>query len=54
MTTKREDRSGTVRCLYLAHIEGMGPSVPKVLSTLGREGDLDRDAVKRQVGAAPA
>jgi hypothetical protein len=51
-TTKRENKSGTVRYLHLAHNEWdpvKGRAVPKVLFTFGREDDLDRDAVKRLV-----
>ena len=53
-TTKRENKSGTVRYLHLAHNEwdpGKGRAVPKVLFTFGREDDLDRDAVKRLVAS---
>ncbi|WP_371600238.1 hypothetical protein [Streptomyces sp. NBC_00564] len=45
-TTKRENKSGTVRYLHLAHNEWdpvKGRAVPKVLFTFGREDDLDRD-----------
>ena len=52
-TTKRENKSGTVRYLHLhlhlAHNEWdpvKGRAVPKVLFTFSREDDLDRDAVK--------
>ncbi|WP_433082369.1 IS1634 family transposase [Dactylosporangium sp. CA-052675] len=51
-TTKRENKSGTVRYLHLAHNEwdpAAGRAVPKVLFTFGREDQLDRDAVKRLV-----
>ncbi|MES9509449.1 IS1634 family transposase [Streptomyces sp. NPDC000609] len=51
-TTKRENKSGTVRYLHLAHNEWdpvKGRAVPKVLFTFGREDQLDRDAVKRLV-----
>ncbi|MBB6422041.1 IS1634 family transposase [Streptomyces sp. AK010] len=51
-TTKRENKSGTVRYLHLAHNEwdpAKGRAVPKVLFTFGREDQLDRDAVKRLV-----
>jgi hypothetical protein len=51
-TTKRENKSGTVRYLHLAHNEWdpvKGRAVPRVLFTFGREDDLDRDAVKRLV-----
>lgn len=51
-TTKRENKSGTVRYLHLAHNEWdpvKGRAVPKVLFTFGREDDLDRDAIKRLV-----
>ncbi|MFG3000804.1 hypothetical protein [Streptomyces sp. NPDC048340] len=53
-TTKRENKSGTVRYLHLAHNEWdpvKGRAVPKVLFTFGREDDLDRDAVKRLVAS---
>jgi hypothetical protein len=53
-TTKRENKSGTVRYLHLAHNEWdpvKGRAVPKVLFTFGREEDLDRDAVKRLVAS---
>lgn len=53
-TTKRENKSGTVRYLHLAHNEwdpAKGRAVPKVLFTFGREDDLDRDAVKRLVAS---
>lgn len=53
-TTKRENKSGTVRYLHLAHNEWdpvRGRAVPKVLFTFGREDDLDRDAVKRLVAS---
>ena len=55
-TTKRENKSGTVRYLHLAHNEwdpAKGRAVPKVLFTFGREDDLDRDAVKRLVASLP-
>ncbi len=51
-TTKRENKSGTVRYLHLAHNEwdpAKGRAVPKVPFTFGREDQLDRDAVKRLV-----
>ncbi|GAA1455584.1 IS1634 family transposase [Nocardiopsis tropica] len=51
-TTKRENKSGTVRYLHLAHNDWdptKGRAVPKVLFTFGREDQLDRDAVKRLV-----
>ncbi|MDQ0956424.1 hypothetical protein QFZ66_002618 [Streptomyces sp. B4I13] len=53
-TTKRENKSGTVRYLHLAHNEWdpvKGRAVPRILFTFGREDDLDRDAVKRLVGS---
>jgi hypothetical protein len=53
-TTKRENKSGTVRYLHLAHNEWdpvKGRAVPKVLFTFGREDELDRDAVKRLVAS---
>ena len=53
-TTKRENKSGAVRYLHLAHNEwdpAKGRAVPKVLFTFGREDDLDRDAVKRLVAS---
>jgi hypothetical protein len=53
-TTKRENKSGTVRYLHLAHNEwdpAKGRAVPKVLFTFGREDQLDRDAVKRLVAS---
>jgi hypothetical protein len=53
-TTKRENRSGTVRYLHLAHNEwdpAKGRAVPKVLFTFGREDDLDREAVRRLVAS---
>jgi hypothetical protein len=53
-TTKRENKSGTVRYLHLAHNEWdpvKGRAVPKVLFTFGREDDLDRDAVRRLVAS---
>jgi hypothetical protein len=53
-TTKRENKSGTVRYLHLAHNEWdpvKGRAVPKVLFTFGREDDLDRDAIKRLVAS---
>jgi hypothetical protein len=53
-TTKRENKSGTVRYLHLAHNEWdpvKGRAVPKVLFTFGREDDLDRDGVKRLVAS---
>src|ERR1700754_2416693 len=52
-TTKRENKSGTVRYLHLAHNEWdpvKGRAVPKVF-TFGREDDLDRDGVKRLVAS---
>jgi Transposase DDE domain len=51
-TTKRENKSGTVRYLHLAHNEWdpvKGRAVPKVLFTFGREDELDREAVRRLV-----
>jgi hypothetical protein len=53
-TTKRDNKSGTVRYLHLAHNEWdpvKGRAVPKVLYSFGREDELDRDAVKRLVGS---
>ncbi len=53
-TTKRENKSGTVRYLHLAHNEWdpvKGRAVPKVLFSFGREDDLDRDGVKRLVAS---
>jgi hypothetical protein len=53
-TTKRENKSGTVRYLHLAHNEWdpvKGRAVPRVLFTFGREDELDRDAVKRLVAS---
>ncbi|MEU1724780.1 IS1634 family transposase [Nonomuraea sp. NPDC005692] len=53
-TTKRENKSGTVRYLHLAHNEWdpiKGRAVPKVLFTFGREDDLDREAIKRLVAS---
>jgi hypothetical protein len=53
-TTKRENKSGTVRYLHLAHNEwdpARGRAVPKVLFTFGREDDLDREAVRRLVAS---
>jgi hypothetical protein len=53
-TTKRENKSGTVRYLHLAHNEwdpAKGRAVPKILYTFGREDDLDRDAVRRLVAS---
>jgi hypothetical protein len=53
-TTKRENKSGTVRYLHLAHNEWdpvKGRAVPKVLFTFGREDELDRDAIKRLVAS---
>ncbi|MBB5966467.1 IS1634 family transposase [Planomonospora venezuelensis] len=53
-TTKRENKSGTVRYLHLAHNEWdpiKGRAVPKVLFTFGREDELDRDAVRRLVAS---
>jgi len=53
-TTKRDNKSGVVRYLHLAHNEWdpvKGRAVPKVLFTFGREDDLDRDAVKRLVAS---
>ncbi|MDI9889448.1 hypothetical protein QMZ92_35395 [Streptomyces sp. HNM0645] len=53
-TMKRENKSGTVRYLHLAHDEWgpvKGRAVPKVLFTFGREDDLDRDAVRRLVAS---
>lgn len=53
-TTKRENKSGTVRYLHLAHNEwdpAKGRAVPKVLYTFGREQNLDREAVRRLVAS---
>jgi hypothetical protein len=53
-TTKRENKSGTVRYLHLAHNEWdpvKGRAVPKVLYTFGREDELDREAVRRLVAS---
>jgi hypothetical protein len=53
-TTKRENESGTVRYLHLAHNQwdpARGRAVPKVLFTFGREEDLDREAVRRLVAS---
>ncbi|MEY9997369.1 IS4 transposase [Streptomyces sp. V4I8] len=53
-TTKRENKSGTVRYLHLAHNEWdpvKGRAVPKVLFTFGREDELDRDAIRRLVAS---
>ncbi|MBO0879256.1 MAG: IS1634 family transposase [Mycobacterium sp.] len=53
-TTKRDNKSGVVRYLHLAHNEWdpvKGRAVPKVLFTFGREDELDRDAVKRLVAS---
>jgi hypothetical protein len=53
-TTKRENKSGTVRYLHLAHNEWdpvKGRAVPRVLFTFGREDELDRDAIKRLVAS---
>ncbi|MFG2089390.1 transposase, partial [Spirillospora sp. NPDC048824] len=53
-TTKRENKSGTVRYLHLAHNQwdpAKGRAVPKVLFTFGREDELDRDAVKRLIAS---
>ena len=53
-TTKRENKSGTVRYLHLAHNEWdpvKGRAVPKVLFSFGREDELDRDGVKRLVAS---
>ena len=53
-TTKRDNKTGTVRYLHLAHNEwdpAKGRAVPKVLFTFGREDQLDRDAVKRLVAS---
>jgi Transposase DDE domain len=53
-TTKRENKSGTVRYLHLAHNEwdpARGRAVPRVLFTFGREEDLDREAVRRLVAS---
>jgi hypothetical protein len=53
-TTKRENKSGTVRYLHLAHNEwdpAKGRAVPKVLFTFGREDDLDREAIRRLVAS---
>jgi hypothetical protein len=53
-TTKRDNKSGTVRYLHLAHNVWdpvKGRAIPKVLFTFGREDELDRDAVKRLVGS---
>ncbi|MBF6303121.1 transposase, partial [Nocardia amamiensis] len=52
--TKRDNKSGTVRYLHLAHNvwdPEKGRATPKVLFTFGREDELDRDAVKRLVGS---
>ncbi|MCX5205963.1 IS1634 family transposase [Streptomyces sp. NBC_00237] len=53
-TTKRENKSGTVRYLHLAHNEWdpvKGRAVPRVLYSFGRDDDLDRDAIKRLVAS---
>src|SRR4051794_22786742 len=53
-TTARKTKSGPVRYLHLAHNEWdpvAGRSVPKILYGIGREDQLDRDAVKRLVGS---
>jgi hypothetical protein len=53
-TTKRENKSGTVRYLHLAHNEWdpvKGRAVPKVLFTFGREEDLDREAIRRLIAS---
>ncbi|MFF4775398.1 IS1634 family transposase [Microtetraspora fusca] len=53
-TTKRENKSGTVRYLHLAHNEWdpvKGRAVPKVLFTFGREDELDRESIKRLVAS---
>jgi Transposase DDE domain len=53
-TTKRENKSGTVRYLHLAHNvwdPARGRAVPRVLFTFGREDDLDREAVRRLVAS---
>ncbi len=53
-TTKRENKSGTVRYLHLAHNEwdpAKGRAVPRVLFTFGREDDLDREAIRRLVAS---
>jgi hypothetical protein len=53
-TTKRENKSGTVRYLHLAHNEWdpvKGRAVPRVLFTFGREDELDREAVRRLVAS---
>jgi Transposase DDE domain len=53
-TTKRENKSGTVRYLHLAHNEwdpAKGRAVPRVLFTFGREDQLDRDAIRRLVAS---
>jgi hypothetical protein len=53
-TTKRENKSGTVRYLHLAHNEWdpvKGRAVPRVLFTFGREDELDREAVQRLVAS---
>ena len=53
-TSVRTTRSGTVRYLQLAHNEwdpGAGRSRTRVLYNFGREDELDREAVRRMVGA---
>jgi transposase len=53
-TTKRDNKSGTVRYLHLAHSEWdpiKGRATPRVLFTFGREDELDRDAIKRLVAS---
>ncbi len=53
-TAKRENKSGTVRYLHLAHNEwdpAKGRAVPRVLFTFGREDDLDREAIRRLVAS---
>src|SRR5260370_21155977 len=54
-TTSRTNKDGTpVRYLHLAHNEcdpAAGRSVPKVLSSFGREDALDRAAVTRLVAS---
>jgi hypothetical protein len=56
-TTKRENKSGTVRYPHLAHNEWdpvKGRAVPRVLFTFGREDELDREAVRRLVASLSA
>jgi hypothetical protein len=53
-TSTRKTKNGTVRYLHLAHNEWdpvAGRSVPRLLYSFGREDQLDRDAVRRLVGA---